>query len=635
MAYNTGNPVPSTDAKDFIDNCENIDKAVNSLDATFQDRLGVARSTYEGVLQGLSFFNVGTFAAGFTLTNSRQTLTYDGHEYGWSGVFPVGGKVVAAGSTPTPLGSGGWIDRTDVELRSDLSSDGGAQLVKNSKRWFDSIQSMLAATDLEIGQAVCTGSSVWKITLSTKGWALDNGTQYALPLNGVYIEDAGADPTEITDSSDAFDFVISKYNINTKRRFTICLAGGAYLVSREIALSSQCERLVISGGLASIKASTNMDAVLSWPAIVNVRVRSFSLSHSTGVTIASAMLYAGKGTGTGKTTRNIISDISGNNTTGAPVFLLCRQMWESKINRVRVDMDVSGQTGTVIKLDSCVNCQIVTSEFGYSAVGCQMSKSADVTYSCEGITLANSVTTYAAIAVKADNLTAGRFTGNVFDFCLTRAMEFSNGTDVTISGNWFANRSDSVASGNLIVALPTFSKIKIYGNHGVKNSSGTFFFASINSPGSKIWGNTGEGLQPGTWLDGIENFGNNFGIDATTANTFRGTNLTHWADAGQTGYLRARSGITTPSSGQLLNRLQLSAQNLNTANRVEIDHLQGTASDQPLVKIGWNGAYKYTLNLVTGDIEILTPGRGIKLTSLDGLVTKTLRLSNSGALELI
>lgn len=129
MAYNTGNPVPSTDAKDFIDNCENIDKAVNSLESTFKDRLGVTRSTYEGVVQGLSFFNVGTFAVGFTLTNSRQTLTYDGHEYGWSGVFP---KVVTAGSTPTPLGYGGWIDRSDVTLRSELSSQYGHGLIGSS-----------------------------------------------------------------------------------------------------------------------------------------------------------------------------------------------------------------------------------------------------------------------------------------------------------------------------------------------------------------------------------------------------------------------------------------------------------------------------------------------------------------------
>lgn len=64
-----------------------------------------------------------------TLTNSGQALRYqladggDGHDYCWSGSFP---KVVAAGSTPTPLGSGGWIDRSDLTLRVDLAdSDGG------------------------------------------------------------------------------------------------------------------------------------------------------------------------------------------------------------------------------------------------------------------------------------------------------------------------------------------------------------------------------------------------------------------------------------------------------------------------------------------------------------------------------
>ena len=85
MAYNTGNTVPSTDARDYIDNVENLDEAMNTLDATWTDRKGVQRTTWEGVVQGNGFFNVGTFAVGFTLTNSRQTLTYDGHEYSWSG----------------------------------------------------------------------------------------------------------------------------------------------------------------------------------------------------------------------------------------------------------------------------------------------------------------------------------------------------------------------------------------------------------------------------------------------------------------------------------------------------------------------------------------------------------------------
>lgn len=44
MPYNTGNPVPSTDPRDFKDNVENVDKAVNNT-GTWTDRLGVSRDT--------------------------------------------------------------------------------------------------------------------------------------------------------------------------------------------------------------------------------------------------------------------------------------------------------------------------------------------------------------------------------------------------------------------------------------------------------------------------------------------------------------------------------------------------------------------------------------------------------------
>lgn len=129
MSYNTGNAVPSNDVRDLSDNIENIDQWANSTALTATDRFGVERSTLEGVRQGLGFYNVGTFAAGATLTNTRQVLTHsDGHEYGWTGAFP---KVVSSVSTPTPLGAGGWVDRSDVTLRTDLLS--GCLATRNSK----------------------------------------------------------------------------------------------------------------------------------------------------------------------------------------------------------------------------------------------------------------------------------------------------------------------------------------------------------------------------------------------------------------------------------------------------------------------------------------------------------------------
>ena len=119
--FNTGNPIGSTDARDLSDNAENFDKALGTTAATWVDRLGVTRDSFEGRLAKGSFYRVGDFTTGYTLTNMRQTMEYSGHEYSWSGAFP---KVVAAGATPATyggIGAGAWVDRTDVTLRSQIA----------------------------------------------------------------------------------------------------------------------------------------------------------------------------------------------------------------------------------------------------------------------------------------------------------------------------------------------------------------------------------------------------------------------------------------------------------------------------------------------------------------------------------
>ena len=168
MAFNTGNPIGSTDARDLSDNAENFDYLENSTtELSHADRLGTVRKTrhgmevehdaqiaahesehdaqmqsfendFDGRLAGMAFTRVGTFTAGATLTDMRQTLLWevsqggDGHEYGWTGSFLPSGKVVAAGSTPATsggVGEGAWVDRTDVVLRDQLASSDGSGLV--------------------------------------------------------------------------------------------------------------------------------------------------------------------------------------------------------------------------------------------------------------------------------------------------------------------------------------------------------------------------------------------------------------------------------------------------------------------------------------------------------------------------
>lgn len=128
--YNTGNPIESTDVRDMSDNAKNLDLFSNSSELSFDDRFGVERKTIQGMIAefdaqilNMGFSRIGTFTAGATLTNPRQTLLWDtanggdGQEYGWSGAFP---KVVPPSSTPASTGGisvGAWMSRFDQELR--------------------------------------------------------------------------------------------------------------------------------------------------------------------------------------------------------------------------------------------------------------------------------------------------------------------------------------------------------------------------------------------------------------------------------------------------------------------------------------------------------------------------------------
>ena len=77
---------------------------------------------------------VDSFQDGATLNYLNEALRWklpdgNGEYYRWDGDLP---KVVAPGSTPTPVGAGGWISIGDAALRSELNSTSGASLVRFS-----------------------------------------------------------------------------------------------------------------------------------------------------------------------------------------------------------------------------------------------------------------------------------------------------------------------------------------------------------------------------------------------------------------------------------------------------------------------------------------------------------------------
>ena len=127
---------------------------------------GQVRPTYNAVMANLGYTRVGTFASGGTLTTGRQTLLWDiadggdGQEYGWSGSFPLTGKIVPPGSTPHTTGGiavGAWISRFDPDLRIQVRealrrsyADAGYNLVDGS---FEAGGTLVNANDALLHEA--------------------------------------------------------------------------------------------------------------------------------------------------------------------------------------------------------------------------------------------------------------------------------------------------------------------------------------------------------------------------------------------------------------------------------------------------------------------------------------------------
>ena len=140
MAYNTNNPVGSTDPRDLYDNAENLDLAMNGTSPTWVDRLGATRKSLAGITQdanatlaGLGYVIKGDYVAGMVLNKYNDVFRRNGEFY----------RAAAALSLPYTLTGdwategGGFVGVGDAVLRQELAAEGGAALV--NMRYVDQI----------------------------------------------------------------------------------------------------------------------------------------------------------------------------------------------------------------------------------------------------------------------------------------------------------------------------------------------------------------------------------------------------------------------------------------------------------------------------------------------------------------
>ena len=152
---------------------------------------GQVRPTYNAVMANLGYTRVGTFAIGGVLTNGRQTLLWDvadggdGQEYGWSGLFPLAGKVVPPGSTPLTTGGiavGAWMSRFDPELR--------VQLREAQRRSYAEAGYNLVAGSFEVGGTLVNANDVLLHESTGKAFSGPVGTVVAgtNPVSGGFTD---------------------------------------------------------------------------------------------------------------------------------------------------------------------------------------------------------------------------------------------------------------------------------------------------------------------------------------------------------------------------------------------------------------------------------------------------------------
>ena len=124
-------------AKDLNTDAIHIGAVANSVDPVtgaqidaHVNRIGGADYTLQGFWNAIGpVVMPWTSVDGGTLTQPNQAFLHpaNGNYYSWGGVYPTGGHVVAPGTDPTAVA--GYVQRTDVVLRSELAAAGGAELV--------------------------------------------------------------------------------------------------------------------------------------------------------------------------------------------------------------------------------------------------------------------------------------------------------------------------------------------------------------------------------------------------------------------------------------------------------------------------------------------------------------------------
>jgi hypothetical protein len=190
--YATLNPVPSTAAKDLLDNAENLDNWCNGNQLQYPDRFGVSRKSWAGIESDFQTFLINNgyvyttpldYAAGITISLPNQIFRKDGECYRAGPTLALPYVTTGVWATEGPL----FRSVGDAALRTALAAAGGVTLVNGAVRQIASVavlQATVGRYDGEVARLVqhtsggLGGGSVYWDATSTA--TVDTGTTWAV-----------------------------------------------------------------------------------------------------------------------------------------------------------------------------------------------------------------------------------------------------------------------------------------------------------------------------------------------------------------------------------------------------------------------------------------------------------------------
>jgi hypothetical protein len=268
---------------------------------------------------------------------------------------------------------------------------------------------------------------------------------------------------------------------------TIVFARGVYNVNGNIDTNNR-QGLIIEGNDAVINLTTNVSYVFT-VTDVGVQFRNLSFTKNVGV-VASAFYVSG--------IRHIFNNV-GSGDAKWTYFFHCVDVKESFFTNLNIYLDVNAKTGSVFRLDYCVNNTFSDSFIGYCEHGIYESGTSNPSggNKSEGWLMSNVIIVYPQ---KAMTLNAGTLFSVVnccFDFCEIWGIFQSNGNNLKVTNTWIASNNTDGFIG--VGTVNTVYGVSIVGNVFVRGATaiGATAGVSLSGPNALVVGNAFQGGMNG------------------------------------------------------------------------------------------------------------------------------------------